>query len=130
MGTLYSGLCETCGYGKELHLGGGLRSINLEVNAMALPENEREKLLLMAQRKEIKQFVAENYAAVCSKCHTLVEKTVIDITDIVDLQYTFGEDCKVCGNKLRLYRDIEKDKIKCPKCKGSGISLTPIGHWD
>lgn len=130
MGTMYSGFCENCGYGKDFHVGGGFLSMNLTINANTLPEEEKEKLLAMEKRKEIKRFVAENYVATCSHCHTLMEKTVIDVEDIVDVQYTFGEHCNTCGNKLTIYKNIDREKIECPKCKSRSVSFSPIGNWD
>lgn len=130
MGRIYEGKCPLCGYEQEFFLEGGLMSINLEMCAEALPEAEQKQVKALIEQNEVSNFRIENYITECRSCRKMTGKTIIDITAPDWKKYVFGQHCKECGKKLKIYRGNVDATLKCPECRKGILDFEHTGLWD
>ena len=99
MGRVYEGRCPECGYHRELFLGGGMMSVNLELSSGVLPSHEQDMIRGMRDRKEIAGFHVENYLVECPNCQEIMGNTMIEVTDQRGDRHVFGQYCGSCGKR-------------------------------
>lgn len=130
MGNVYGGKCPLCGYEQQFFLGGGMMSINLEMSAGALPEDEQATLKRMKERQVIARFNVENFIVECPDCHKIMGKTIIEVEGKDGSRHIFGEHCDSCGKRLRIHWDNTEAELQCPKCQEGIIIFEEEGLWD
>ncbi len=130
MGRVYEGRCPECGYHRELFLGGGMMSVNLELSSGVLPSHEQDMIREMRDRKEIAGFHVENYLTECPNCQEIMGNTMIEVTDQRGDRHVFGQHCGSCGKKLEIHRENAKAPLTCPKCREGIMVFDECGLWD
>lgn len=130
MGKVYEGKCPLCNYKQQFFLGGGMMSINLEMSAGALPEDEQATLKGMTDRQEVARFNVENFIVECQECHKIMGKTIIEVTGTDGGHHIFGEHCDSCGKRLKVHWNNTEEKLKCPKCQEGMVVFEEKGLWD
>ena len=108
MGQVYEGKCPLCNYEQQFFLGGGMMSVNLEMSAGVLPEDEQAVLRQMKERQEIARFNVENFIVECPECHKITGKTIIEVA---------GKDGR--RHILEQYRG----RVKVPKVPGRNLTI-------
>lgn len=130
MGRIYGGKCPCCGYKQQFYLEGGLMSVNLQMSAGVLPEEEQKILYGMMESREIAGYHVENYIAECGDCHRMIGKTMILIEDQDGRQHIFGQKCSQCGKTMKVYWENVGDEITCPECGEGVLIFEEEGLWD
>ena len=124
MGQTLRYACE-CGYNKELLLGGGFLSnqvepVREEFGGDALSSFDRAK-----KRGALTRFFWEYKRAVCPACTELLAIPVLHYWER-DRERIRQAPCPECGGGAELNSD--KEQI-CPKC-GARMAAERIGLWD
>lgn len=130
MGQVYEGKCPLCNYEQQFFLGGGMMSVNLEMSAGVLPEDEQAVLRQMKERQEIARFNVENFIVECPECHKITGKTIIEVAGKDGRRHIFGEHCDSCGKRLRIHWNNTEEELKCPKCQEGILLFGEAGLWD
>jgi hypothetical protein len=124
MGDIYKLSC-TCGYAKELNVGGGLASCNVNMINKVFSEDRRAKFDTYLKNNEIQSFLIENEISVCEECKEVMTIAVLRIQLTNNRKLEIVNDCPLCGNKAHIINYL----AVCPKC-GRKINVKEIGHWD
>lgn len=130
MGNVYGGKCLLCAYKQQFFLGGGMMSINLEMSAGALPEDEQATLKAMIDHQAVAHFNVENFIVECPDCHKITAKTIIEVERTDGKRHIFGEYCNSCGKKLRIHWDNTEAELQCPRCQKGILIFEEEGLWD
>lgn len=130
MGTIYQTACPVCRYQTQLHLEGGLNSINLKRSISILEENEKEKINEMIERNEVAGFHIENQIGICDRCRSLKDNTIIEVWDTTGKNYLFHNFCEECGSIMKLEKYTPDIQVDCPRCGKAVMEFVPIGLWD
>lgn len=130
MGRIFGGKCPCCGYKQQFYLEGGLMSVNLQMSAGVLPEEEQNVLNGMIESQEVAGFHVENYIAECGNCHGMTGKTVIRVEDKDGRQHIFGQKCSQCGKRMKIYWENVGADITCPECREGVLAFEEEGLWD
>lgn len=130
MGRIYGGKCPRCGYKQQFYLEGGLMSVNLQMSAGVLPEEEQKTLYGMIESQEVSSYHVENYIAACGDCHSMTGKTIIQVEDKDGRPYIFGRKCGQCGKQMEIYWENTQSEIICPECNEGVLVFQEEGLWD
>lgn len=124
MGSTYKISCK-CGYGKQLNVGGGLASCNLNtVNRMFLDE-ELKEFNSYYNNTKVKSFSVENELSLCNKCNEIITVAVLRVELINNKKIQIVSKCLMCSNETQIFGD----SVICPKC-GQEMIKEDIGDWD
>lgn len=129
MGNIYKATCPECGYDTQLHLGGGLNSIDPSFLLRCADEKDRTEIIKL-QEYGIKHIIGENRLLSCCDCSKgeLSESLIIDLIDKDGILHTFGRDCPKCG-RVREILDISQ-AVVCPRCGKGALRFDVYGRWD
>jgi rubrerythrin len=124
MGEIYRISCR-CGYERELNIGGGLASGNLNMVNRIFSKERLMAFTANYKNNRIKNFVIDNKLSFCDKCKEIMATAVLDVLLTDNQKIEIINDCSVCGNRIQILNDLPK----CPKC-GQKMSKQEIGNWD
>ena len=130
MGRIFGGKCPCCGYKQQFYLEGGLMSVNLQMSAGVLSEEEQKILYGMMESREVAGYHVENYIAECVDCHRMEGRTLIQIEDQDGRQHILGQKCSQCGKKMKVYWENVGAEITCPECSEGVLIFEEEGLWD
>lgn len=124
VGMIYKVLCQ-CGYNKELNLGCGLSSCNVNLVNKVFSKDELEEFNKRLSSNEIKNFIMENVAVICDNCNEIQQATKLNA------KLKSGEDIEVITKCSICHEDVAilKDKYICPVCR-KDMKLETTGFWD
>lgn len=128
MGEIRYLSCEKCGYAKQVHTGGGIRSIRPEVVEETLKGEELEQWKALREKNAIKRFVWEYALGLCKECKELNQIFKVDIETKDGHNLLLDCRCEICQKKLQ---PIEREAvITCPICGQAVLKDDFVGHWD
>lgn len=124
MGKICRISCK-CGYVKELYIGGGLASCNINMVNRVFLEEKRKEFNIYHKNKEVQSFFVENELSLCDKCKEIMTIAVLKAQLSNNRKLEIINDCPICSNKIQ----ILNDSVICPKC-GQEMIKKEIGDWD
>lgn len=128
MGEIRYLSCKECGYEKEMHIGGGLMSINPSVVKKSLQGEDLEQWNSLQEKNEIKRFIWEYAMAFCEDCGELSEVFMVQVETKEGQDLILDCRCKKCQKKLEPIK--KKIDIMCPACGQTILRNDLMGHWD
>lgn len=124
MGSIYKLSC-TCGYSKQLNVGGGLASCNINTVNMMFSNDKLKAFNRYYKNKEVKSFFIENELSLCNECKEIITIAVLRFELIDNKKMQIINKCFMCNNKVQILSDL----VTCPKC-GKVMIKEDIGDWD
>lgn len=124
MGEIHKISCK-CGYEKELYIGGGLASCNINMVNRVFLEEKLKEFNIYYKNKEVKSFLVENELSLCGKCKEIMTIAVLKVQLANNRKLEIINDCPTCSNKIQILNDFRI----CPKC-GKQMVDEEIGSWD
>lgn len=125
MGQIIQVRCETCGFQKDVFVGGGLRDCEWETVLETLPEEGKHALRQAVHDGAGQVFVTRKLYA-CPSCKAVYALPVVSYTLEGRTQELYG-NCPRCGSSGG--SPEEGAVIHCPGCGGE-LALRHTGNWD
>lgn len=115
-----------CGYEKQLMIGAGRSSQNLEIISGSIPQRVFSEFSREHFDERVTEFGMINSVISCPGCGDLGTVTVFSYT-LPDRTVRYVSDCPNCGTDCTPLDD--PDNVACPKC-GAEMDYSVCGLWD
>jgi predicted RNA-binding Zn-ribbon protein involved in translation (DUF1610 family) len=125
MGRISKFLCPSCNKSWQTTLGHGIDHAVLENILDIFPPEIQKSILSDIEGGQIPAFEFNYRPAVCTRCRKVLSVPVIYLHRT---KKTYSSVCPDCGNDVTI--QSEDEKLICPHCQNSALSVEDIGIWD
>ena len=125
MGFRIKYTCDKCGYENSFSLGSGMGSVNPNMIARCLSDNDKN-IFLQEISDGSTEFHSENKLGFCSKCNDLTTIVSVEIKK-GDLKNIIGNKCCECFSEVSPIEDTSN--VTCPNCHAP-LNTYDDGIWD